>query len=294
MTINLYSVSAFTDNGDGGNLAGVVLDCDNLTEKQKQSIASDAGYSETAFVSSKIIGSGEVDYMVSYFTPSEEVEFCGHATLAIFYLLQQLQHIEVGCYQLSAKAGVFSIRVAKNQLITVQQLLPKALACFSSQQIAPLLNLKAEDLSTPMPLEVLSTGLSDLIVPIPVGLLDSIQPNLTLIKKFCLEQNIIGLHLFELNVIDDEITANCRNFAPAVGINEESATGSACGALACYLNKHLKLQRFIFEQGKTLGCRSVLQAEVIMKNGQISCVEVGGFAQLIKVEALRLDNFKVK
>ena len=128
----------------------------------------------------------------------------------------------------------------------------------------------------------------DLFVPIPLGLLDNIKPNLDLIKAFCCEHDIIGLHLFELNENTDKITASCRNFSPLVGIDEESATGSACGALACYLNQHLNINEFIFGQGRSMNSLSLLNAMVSTKENEIICVEVGGLAKLINSEMIKL------
>jgi len=284
MQIQLHTVSAFTAQGKGGNLAGVVLNADTLNYAQKQQIAKQAGYSETAFVSPD----SQVDFSVSFFTPTEEVDFCGHATVALFYLLYQQQTISAGHYQFSAKAGLFAVTVTENAEVIVQQALPKTLANFSAQKVAPLLNLTADTLQGQLPIEVLSTGLADLIVPIPVGLLDKIKPNLALIKTFCSEHNIIGLHLFELNEETAKITASCRNFAPLVGIDEESATGSACGALACYLNKHLNIDQLIFEQGRIMNCLSLIKARVSVKEKKIITIEVGGFAKLIKSKPLQI------
>ena len=280
----LHTVSAFTNQGKGGNLAGVVLNATKLSRAQKQQIAKQANYSETAFVSEDL----QVDFSVSFFTPTEEVDFCGHATLALFYLLLKEEEISAGSYQFSAKAGIFSVTVTENAEVIVQQALPKTLANFSPKTVAPLLNIQPEAFSNDLPIEVLSTGLADLIVPIPFGSLDKIKPDLALIKSFCSENNIIGLHLFELNNETDEITASCRNFAPLVGIDEESATGSACGALACYLNKHLKIKEFIFEQGRSMGSLSLLTAIVSTKNNQIESIKVGGFAKLINSEMVTL------
>ena len=81
--IKVYTLNAFTDDVSGGNPAGVVLDADNLTEKQMQGIAKKVGFSETAFVMS----SDSADFRVRFFTPSDEVDLCGHATIATFKLL---------------------------------------------------------------------------------------------------------------------------------------------------------------------------------------------------------------
>lgn len=284
MQIQLHTVSAFIAQGKGGNLAGVVLNADKLNNTQKQQIAQQANYSETAFVSSNAQG----HFSVCFFTPTEEVGFCGHATVALFYLLLKQKVINPGRYQFSAKAGLFSVTVAENTKIIVQQTLPKTLASFSAQNIAAMLNLAPEMLHSKLPIEVLSTGLADLIVPIPLGLLDTIKPNLNLIKSFCSDNNIIGLHLFELNEPTKQITASCRNFAPLVGIDEESATGSACGALACYLNKHLNIGEFTFEQGRSMNCLSLITATVFTDESKITCIEVGGFAKIIKSKMIEL------
>ncbi len=137
MQIQLYTVSAFTAQEEGGNLAGVVLSADALSNVQKQKIAKYAGYSETAFVSHD----SQVDLSVSFFTPTEEVDFCGHATVALFYLLQKQQIIPLGSYQFSAKAGLFSVTIMESLEVIVQQALPKTLASFSTQEVAPLLKL---------------------------------------------------------------------------------------------------------------------------------------------------------
>jgi PhzF family phenazine biosynthesis protein len=284
MNITLYTVSAFTKNNTGGNLAGIVLNADNLSNAQKQKIATIANYSETAFVGSD----PQVDFSVSFFTPTAEVNFCGHATLALFYLLFHQGIISEGSYQQRTKAGILSVTLSTDGEVVMQQTLPQTLANFSIHEIAPLLNQKSEILQNQPPIEVLSTGLSDLIISIPVGLLDSITPNLSLIHDFCLLNNIIGFHLFELNEANSEISASCRNFAPLVGIDEESATGSACGALACYLYKHYKMQRFTFQQGKVMGKESRLTASVSVKEDSISRVEVGGLAKLIACDIISL------
>lgn len=72
--------SAFTDNPEGGNPAGVVLESAGLTAKDMQSIAAEVGYSETAFLTARPDKHDEFD--VRYFTPVAEIDFCGHATIA--------------------------------------------------------------------------------------------------------------------------------------------------------------------------------------------------------------------
>ena len=71
-----FQVQAFTKDGAGGNAAGVVSDASGLSEAHMQAVAAQAGYSETAFV----CPSDTADHRVRFFTPTREVNLCGHAT----------------------------------------------------------------------------------------------------------------------------------------------------------------------------------------------------------------------
>ncbi|WP_250984047.1 PhzF family phenazine biosynthesis isomerase [Rhizobium sp. CG4] len=72
-------ISAFTNNGLGGNPAGVLLTQEPMSAEQMQAIAAEVGYSETVFASPNPDGS----WRVRYFAPETEVPFCGHATIAL-------------------------------------------------------------------------------------------------------------------------------------------------------------------------------------------------------------------
>ena len=74
----ILRLTAFTDDPNGGNPAGVVLDATGLSEAEMLKIAADLGYSESAFAIQRPDG----DYDVRYFSPEMEVPFCGHATIA--------------------------------------------------------------------------------------------------------------------------------------------------------------------------------------------------------------------
>jgi PhzF family phenazine biosynthesis protein len=76
----LKTVCAFSIDRMGGNPAGVVLNADNFTNNEKQAIATQAGLSEVAFVSS----STEADFKLDFFTPNRQIAHCGHATIATF------------------------------------------------------------------------------------------------------------------------------------------------------------------------------------------------------------------
>ncbi|WP_299268687.1 PhzF family phenazine biosynthesis protein [uncultured Psychrosphaera sp.] len=287
VNVEVILVSSFTANGAGGNPAGVVFNADELSSEQKLKIAQTVGYSETAFVSRD----EKVDFEVSFFTTTEEVDFCGHATLAVFASLYQKGIVTVGSYVQRTKAGILPVVVESDGKVVMEQQLPQKLDCFLSQgllykELSDLIGINSKVLeSTQLPIEVISTGLPDVIIPVPYGYLDLLAPDDELISAFCKKHNVIGFHVFELckaspsSNTQTNITASCRNFAPLFGITEESATGSASGALACYLSEHLTLGNdYVFEQGRAMNCQSIITASVELDNGIVSKVKVGGFA----------------
>lgn len=279
MDIEVLLVNSFTANGKGGNPAGVVLNADKLSDAQKLNVAQAVGYSETAFVSND----DEVDFEVSFFTTTNEVDFCGHATLATFSIMHQMGILTANDYVQRTKAGILPVAINTDGQVIMNLQLPVKSGGFSYQEISTVIGIDSEVLaSTKLPIEVISTGLADLIIPVPTGQLDLIKSNDLAITDFCQKHDIVGFHIFELCTSESPFTASCRNFAPLFGIPEESATGSASGALACYLAEHLSLANdYIFEQGRSMNCASVITASVGFQGGKIASVQVGGVANKI-------------
>lgn len=206
------------------------------------------------------------------------------------YLASSLfQQVNIGN---ARKRGVLDVNVEESGRVVMEQACPNYLQIFEYDDIAHLIDLPIDILSsTQLPIEVISTGLHDVIVPVPLGHLDKIQVDNDKLSEFCEKHDLIGMHAFELNQSESEFTASCRNFAPLFGIPEESATGSSTGALACYLAKHVfkdkETQNFVFEQGRAMRCASILSATLKLAHGQVTKVEVGGFAD--KIGQLKVD-----
>ncbi|MEY4040271.1 MAG: hypothetical protein RLZZ52_1139 [Actinomycetota bacterium] len=100
-------LTAFSDDPEGGNPAGVVLDASGMTDTQMQAVAEEVGYSETAFLTPH--ADRENSYQIRYFTPEAEVAFCGHATIASGIALGR-EHGD-GIYELSTNAGPVEVDV---------------------------------------------------------------------------------------------------------------------------------------------------------------------------------------
>ena len=103
--VEVYVISAFSIDGMGGNKAGVVLDSRDLMPAKMMAIAKDLGYSETAF----LMESNTADFKIRYFTPTEEVSLCGHATIATFSILNSLGRLSKDTYTIETKAGSLNL-----------------------------------------------------------------------------------------------------------------------------------------------------------------------------------------
>lgn len=139
------------------------------------------------------------------------------------------------------------------------------------------------DFSEELPLKIVSTGLKDLLIPVKdTRILQGIEPNSKEIEVISKQLDIIGYHVF----VPSETTVNCRNFAPVVGIEEEYATGTSNGALACYLfqtTKQLSSKTYHFRQGRQLPEQTGhINVEISAANNEITQVLVGGKAVIIK------------
>ncbi|TVP08886.1 PhzF family phenazine biosynthesis protein [Shewanella sp. KCT] len=277
--VDVYLMDAFTFNERGGNPAGVVFLTSEIADEEKLLIANQVGVSETAFVIKRPDG----DFDVTFFTPEAEVDFCGHATLATFFCMRSLGFVKEGEYRQHTKAGMLNV-VVTNSNIVMEQVLPTTRIGPSAKAVSEALGVSEEViLRTGLPIEIVSTGLPDIIVPVEVGMLDRLNPDYQLIENISREYRTIGLHVFELSH-DGFFSAQCRNYAPLFGINEEAATGSASGALGCYLVKHTKLRDKIFRfgQGRAMKSQSMIQVMIDIDNHSIVRVRVGGTAKLNK------------
>ncbi|MGG2091721.1 PhzF family phenazine biosynthesis protein [Bacillus sp. S13(2024)] len=292
MKIKTYMLNAFTKDEEGGNPAGVVLDTKGLTTEAMQAIANKLNFSETAFV----LPSANSDYEIRYFTPNEEVAVCGHATIAAFSLLAQIKAITKKIYTIKTKAGILSVQVYNNRMISLQQNPPDFLKILPCEEITKSLNLDEEKLIPDMPIQIVSTGLRDIIIPVRrLSNLLEITPDMKRIAEISKKYNVTGYHVFTLETLRNS-TAHCRNFAPLFDIPEESATGTSNAALACYLirqnNNFKKYSTFTFEQGYVMNKPSEVVVNVSTNLGNLTDVQVGGFASHFQEQYISINRNK--
>lgn len=287
VSITVHIARAFCREGQGGNLAGVVLSTPtSLTASQKQTIATTLNFSETVFLEKK----SSHKYVATYYTPSAAIDFCGHATVAAFGILRQEKKIEEEPVTLSTNAGPCTVSFDCD-LVFVSQQNPIFGEQISEEEIAPTLGLSLKDITeseiTP---QIVSTGLKDIQVAVcDKDALARIKPDFEAIKKLSEKYDTIGMHVFAMNPGNSSVTAHCRNFAPRYDISEESATGSSNGALACLLQKLGKVDtgHLLFQQGDALIQPSDIHTKLSGdKDGALS-VTCGGRVVLDEVRVMK-------
>lgn len=280
MMEKVYRMSAFTAADKGGNPAGVVFDADALSEERMKEIAAEVGYSETAFV----MKSDVADFRVRFFTPTEEVDLCGHATIATFNLMRDEGMIKPGKYCQETRAGVLKLKVYEDS-IYMEQNSPEFYEVIPEEKVRDCFNIDDGEYLGDSNVEVVSTGLKDIILPVKdLDTLLNLKPDFERITEISREYGVVGIHAFSLDTYGEAI-AHARNFAPLYGIDEESATGTSNCALACYLNKYGNMgeeRRYIFEQGYCMDRPSEIRVELDADdNNEVIAVYVGGKATRI-------------
>lgn len=275
-----YMVKAFTKNREYGNGAGVVLDADDLSEVEMQRIAGEIGLSETAFIGR----SRYADFKLRFFTPIAEVPLCGHATVAAFTLLKSLGIIGDGEYIQETQSGMLGIRVDGDEIF-MEQCPPEFYQEITDEEVLNSLGISKGDIHPSFPMQIVSTGLKDLLIPLKDReVLKRVKGDMKKIKEISKGYDIVGYHLFALSK-EEGIDAHCRNFAPLYGIDEEAATGTSNGALAAYLYKRgIKKEGenlFHFCQGEEMESPCTIKAKLNISKDEIEGCFVGGSAVLI-------------
>lgn len=273
-------VDAFTDEPLTGNTAGVVPDAEEFSEEQMQAVARELGASETAF----LLPSESADRRVRYFTPKQEVDLCGHATVASHALLAE-EELSDGRYTLETNIGTLDIEL-DDGTVWMQQNAPEISEVdLAYDTVADALGVRETALSglrEDLPLARATTGLPFLMVPVEyLSDLSGMTPDMGAIETLSEEHDCVGLYAFTFDTLDRDSTLHARMFAPAAGVPEDPVTGTAAGACGAYLDQFGALdptpETIVVEQGFFVdqGGRALVAASEATSDGE---VRVGGEA----------------
>ena len=285
MKVRVKKINAFTELSSGGNPAGVVINTPYLTEKQMKNITKELEVSETAFV----FPSKKADFKVRFFSPTVEVELCGHATIATFFNFAQERKFPYEKEKMTVtqetKTGILPVDIyfKSNECEKVMMTQGKPVIKdveLDLDEIAKSLNIKKYEIDESLPEQIVSTGLFTLPIGVKsLDILKRMKPHFDRIKKICMRYDVGSFHLFTFETMEINSTYHARNFAPVYGINEDPVTGTANGAVSSYLinNGIIKEKKFICEQGDIMGRSGRVFVEI---DGDV--VKVGGKATLVE------------
>jgi PhzF family phenazine biosynthesis protein len=290
MEVNIFQVDAFTNEPFGGNPAGVVTNSKGISSDQMQKIANELNLSETAFVRQL----DDCYFKIRYFTPLCEVDLCGHATIAAVHTLANkgyIKPIENGGKIANIETGVGTIKVEiqfKNYSpvnVIMNQATPKSAGPVDElKELLECFDLETDDIGigngAAIP-EIISTGLPDIMLPVnSKKSLMNMKVDFCRLRDLSNRLGVTGVHAFHYE--EGQEVAYARNFGPAVGIDEEAATGTANGALIYYLRKNgcLSGDSLVVHQGESLNRPSIINCYIEENDGRYS-VKVGGSAAIV-------------
>ncbi|HTY78740.1 MAG TPA: PhzF family phenazine biosynthesis protein [Candidatus Bathyarchaeia archaeon] len=281
--IAILQVDAFTERAFGGNPAVVVLDAAALSERQMQAIAMEMRAAGTAFLTPAT--RPECQWRLRWFTPTREIAYSGHTTLAAVHALAEsgrLKGDHVVFETLSGPLGASVITGRERRLIWLEPRVPE-LHPFTGQlaHVREALGLSAAAGWA----HAVTTPDHDLLVPVAgLDVLASVRPNLPALGEVAAHAGVRGVCLVSRETRDPGSATHCRFFAPHFGIPEDIVTGSVHSSIGVWLHAagllHADgaLAAFTAEQGDGLGRPGRLRVELQLQGGAVARVRVGGGA----------------
>lgn len=238
--LNFKKIDAFTSGVALGNPAGCIyLEEDtvlNNEEMQRIAIELKGFVNEVGYLS--VI---QDKFYLKYYSAESEVDFCGHATIAIMYDLinenEALKNKEEITIQVNAgQLSVFN-RIKEDGAVYIMAPQPQFFQCLLSvNDIAQALKVNISEVDNKLPIKIINAGLKTLLVPLTS--LDSclkVLPDQEQLKSFCVHHDIDIVLVFCKETLHASSHYRTRVFAPRFGYLEDPATGSGNSAFGHYL-----------------------------------------------------------
>ncbi len=261
--VEILRYAAFSSDPSGGNPAGVVLDATGATDAQMQAVATQIGFSETAFLIDR--GNGRFD--VRYFSPVAEVPFCGHATIAAAVAYAESR--APGPTVFHTQSGDVSVLTTSDEQGAVTATLRSVatrtvdLAAAHLAALLAALGWAAGDLDTALPPRVAYAGAWH-----PIIAARSRARLADLAYDFDALAQLMAAHdwtTIDLVWRESATVFHARNPFPPGGVIEDPATGAAAAALGGYLREAGLVavpSAITVHQGADLGRPGVLRIDI--------------------------------
>lgn len=298
---NLYQIDSFTKEKFTGNPAGVITNADGLTDYEMQKIARELNNSETAFIFSS--DSNEYDVHIRFFTPTNEVPICGHATIAAHYARAVENGLNTSRVYQKTGAGILPVDILEEnedyKIVMTQGKIEfgSIIDGINKEELLTALNIRNSDLLENYEIQIVSTGHSKVMIGIKsIETLNTLHPNYDALSKLSKVIKCNGYYVFTVDTKDSDILIHGRMFAPEIGINEDPVTGNANGPLGAYLvhynlaRHNNSLLRFKAKQGEAIKRPGIIEVEVKIEDKEPVQVKVSGNAVIVFKSELTLND----
>ncbi|MCY4021522.1 MAG: PhzF family phenazine biosynthesis protein [Chloroflexi bacterium] len=288
MHLDYHLLDVFSNQPFGGNQLAVFADPPlDLPASTMQLIAKEMNLSEVTFVFPP--ADDQNDFRVRIFTPARELPMAGHPTVGTAFLLAYLGMIEAigksGTLTFEEGIGPIQVTVESDEdgnpdKVLMRQPVPQFLDIYEDREaIAQMLSLRLRDLHPKAPVQVLSNGLPFLYVVVKsLEAIRRVNLRLDLWQELLLGKPGENVFVSTTETENPGSTVHSRMFAPALGVAEDPATGSASGPLGVYLLKYglVESREMVSEQGIEMGRPSFINISVVRQGGEFTDVTVGG------------------
>jgi trans-2,3-dihydro-3-hydroxyanthranilate isomerase len=304
MRYAFYTADVFTDRIFGGNQLAVFPDAQGLSGAQMQRVAREFNLSETAFVLPP--EHPRHTRRLRIFTPGIELPFAGHPTVGTAYVLGAIGAIDLEGTQTHVvfEEGVGPVHVTIQAIAgrpVSAQLSAARTPVFGpepppAEAVAALLSLQGEDLAGgALSLQAVSCGVPFLFVPVrDRGVLGRAQVDVGRWREQLASYWAPHVYCFTVDAGPAGTDLQARMFAPAMGIEEDPATGAAATALAGYLGTRARATtatlRWVVAQGVEMGRPSILEVEADKQAGEITAVRVGGRSVMVSEGTMEIPE----
>jgi trans-2,3-dihydro-3-hydroxyanthranilate isomerase len=298
-----YQLDVFTDQPFTGNPLAVFPDAEGFPEDQMQRVANEMNLSETVFV----LPSDRALRRLRIFTPMQELPLAGHPVVGTWNLLARLGIVpktENGVVEIEQelKLGVLPVEIefqnGEPVKVTMTQGKWQSFAQVTEkadiEKLAAGLGLDVSDidLDRGLPIEVVSTGIKSIDIPVrTLEAIGRIRVNTSALADAYVPHDAVGCYAFTFETKEDSSFVHARFFAPNDNILEDPATGSAAGALSGYLLHHGAVtdNTFVIEQGDFMNRPSRIEAEVTGSAGNVKLVKIGGSSVVVAKGEVFID-----
>jgi trans-2,3-dihydro-3-hydroxyanthranilate isomerase len=287
--LHYHKVDVFTDRAFGGNPLSVFINGRGISGEMMQTLAKELNLSEATFVLPPVNPANS--YKLRIFTPGKELPMAGHPTVGTTFILARENMIERqgDSTTIVLEEGVGDIPVELEYkddqpgMIWMTQPKPqfgKQATAEERTSIAAMLSLPESSLDDRYPVQIVSSGVPFLYVPIKdLASIRNVRFNVEINERIMKGFGTTEVFVFTSEVEGRNSTVHSRMFAPGMGLTEDPATGAASGPLGAYL-VHYGIardpQHILSEQGIEMGRPSYIHIQIATQGDEITSARIGG------------------